>query len=463
MSDHTALSAATQHAESVAIVFIFDSHIIKQLENKSDQRVSLIYDSLLSMAQKISANNGALFCLFGEPEKLIPKMIKEHNIDALYFNRDYDPYAKKRDEKVSRFVEEVGAKVYTFRDHVIFEGVELANGQGQAYRVFTAYKNRWFDIFSSQEQQRIIEQKVDLKKLSRNFDCPPFPNQNNLFKAIGLKYVLPTLAGGEESAQKILKVFSKKITQYKNTRDMINEDGTSMLSPHLRHGTISIRHCFRLAFSDQSLGHKVWASELIWREFYQMILDQFPHVAKSSFKAEYDQIKWLGGKKEFSAWCKGETGFPIIDAAMRCLNQTGIMHNRARMIVASFLCKTLLCDWRWGEEYFAQKLLDFDLAANSGGWQWCSSSGCDAQPYFRIFNPYTQSLKFDPSGGLIRKWIPELSFLDDNNIHRPELELREHKRKMLKASHYPRPIVDYEMSRIKAVKMYQIVKSKIPK
>jgi deoxyribodipyrimidine photo-lyase len=319
------------------------------------------------------------------------------------------------------------------------------NGSGAPYKVFTPYKNNWLHQFESNNKS--IPDYECLMKNIRKFDNPDSILNKDWFKVIGFKENPPLLPGGTKEALKRIKRFEEVISDYKEARNFPAVDGTSSISVYIRFGNISVRDLIRTAASKRSEGAATWLSEIIWRDFYQMILDQFPHVADGSFKKEYDKIQWQGSDSHFKKWCQGETGVPIVDAAMRCLNATGCMHNRLRMIVASYLIKILLVDWQKGEKYFAIKLLDFDLAANNGGWQWSSSSGCDAQPYFRIFNPYTQSEKFDPKGEFIRIWCPELKTLSNKEIHRPE-----------KIPGYPEPLVNYELNRLKALKMYEAVK-----
>ncbi len=318
-------------------------------------------------------------------------------------------------------------------------------------KVFTPYKNKWIETFS-QQGSHPANYEVNLKKLTK------WENKKNIlvhdfYAQIGFEKTTPALSGGSKEALKRLTKFEKKMQDYADLRNFPSVDGTSNLSVYIRHGNISIRDMIRAAKISQNQGAQTWLSELIWRDFYEMILDVHPYIENESFKRDYDKIKWPGEASHFRAWCEGKTGYPIIDSAMRCLNETGMMHNRLRMIVASFLCKILLIDWRKGEKYFAEKLLDYDLAANNGGWQWSSSSGCDAQPYFRIFNPYTQSEKFDAEGKFIKQWCPELSALDKKTIHAP------HKLGLLKPVKYPDPIVNYEAQRVKCMDVYSVVKS----
>jgi deoxyribodipyrimidine photo-lyase len=436
LHDHAALSHALSAGETT-LVFVFDTHILDKLKNKSDKRVTFIMQSLQEIEKKLQTKGSSLIIRYGKPEEEIPKLCEELKIDKVFANRDYEPYAKKRDALIAKKV-----NFETFKDSVFFEKHEVVTGSGTVYKVFTPYKNKWLEHFEKND------------KIVSNYECPlknlrKFENKQSVlnfdwYKKIGFVEDKPLLHGGTSEALKRLKKFDDVISEYTEARNFPAIDGTSNLSVYIRFGNLSVRDMIRAAISRRSDGASTWLSEIIWRDFYHMILDTHPYVEKESFKRNYDEIKWLGKEEDFQAWCEGRTGFPIVDAAMRCLNETGMMHNRLRMIVASFLCKILLIDWRKGERYFAEHLLDYDLAANNGGWQWSSSSGCDAQPYFRIFNPYTQSEKFDSEGVFIRQWVPELAHASKKEVHRPD-----------KA-----PIVSYEKNRARCLVMYAAV---IPK
>lgn len=445
--DHAALSKALSSGETT-LVFIFDSFILDKLKNKNDKRLTFIMDSLKEIETTLQKFDSSIIIRYGDPTVIIPELSQELKVHHVFCNRDYEPYAKERDKRVEKKLSALGVNFEQFKDSVFFEKHEVLTNQGGIYKVFTPYKNKWIETFEN-SGKIIPDFNCDLKKLRR------FNNKKNVlshdwYQEIGFHESPSLLKAGTKEALKKLQSFSPKMDHYSEERNFPARSGTSHLSTYIRHGNLSIRDMVREGLKHKSEGAKTWVSEIIWRDFYQMILDTFPHIVKESFKRDYDQIKFPGGQKEFKAWCEGQTGFPIVDAAMRCLNETGMMHNRLRMIVASFLCKTLLVDWRKGEAYFAEKLLDFDLAANNGGWQWSSSSGCDAQPYFRIFNPYSQSEKFDPKGEFIREWVPELKELDAKEIHHPQ---------PLLTPDYPQPIVSYEANRKRCLDLYSVVKS----
>ncbi len=444
LHDHHALSMALENG-TTTVVFVFDTQILNNLEDESDRRITFIYQSLAEIEKELNKKGSSLIILYGNPVEEIPKFAEKLNVTDVYCNRDYEPYAKERDEKVRGKLEKKKIGFHQFKDSVFFERQEIMNGSGAPYKVFTPYKNNWLHQFES-NNKNIPEYKCTLKNL-RQFKNPASILRKDWYKVIGFKENPSILPGGTKEAFKRIKRFAEVISDYKDARNFPAVDGTSYISVYIRFGNISVRDLIRAAASKRSDGASTWLSEIVWRDFYQMILDQFPHVATGSFKKEYDKINWQGTESHFKKWCEGQTGVPIVDAAMRCLNESGTMHNRLRMIVASYLIKILLVDWQKGEKYFAEHLLDFDLAANNGGWQWSSSSGCDAQPYFRIFNPYTQSEKFDAKGEYIRRWCPELKSLSNKEIHRPE-----------NVPGYPAPIVNYELNRLKALKMYEAVK-----
>ena len=413
LHDNAGLYHALKKGKPLVPVFIFDSNILDELEDRHDKRVEFIHSSLQEIQQLLLATGSTLDVRYGYPNEIWKQLIQDYKIENVYINHDYEPYARSRDEEVAKFLKANGIIFHSFKDQVIFEKGEVVKDDGKPYTVFTPYSKKW-------------------KATLNNFYLSSYPTEKLFFNIFRQKEKA-ILSLAEMNFRSSDQGYPKKnwktemIKQYKEQRDYPSVDGTSRLSVHIRFGTISIRELAREA---RKL-NDTFLNELIWRDFYQMILWHFPHVVERSFKPEYDNIKWRNNEKEFDAWCKGQTGYPIVDAGMRELNTTGFMHNRVRMIVASFLTKHLLIDWRWGEAYFAKKLLDFDLAANNGGWQWAAGSGCDAAPYFRIFNPYLQTKRFDPELKYIRKWVPEFEELT-----------------------YPQPIVDHEFARKRCLEVY---------
>jgi deoxyribodipyrimidine photo-lyase len=457
LHDHHALSQALVNADETYLAFIFDKNILDKLSNKKDKRITLIMDALLEIEQKAREFGSSLIIRYGDPKVEIPRLAQELKINALFYNRDYEPYAKERDAFVEKKLREKKIEVHSFKDSVFYEKNEVLTGQREIYKVFTPYKNKWLETFRSQESV-VPDYKCSLKKLA------PYEDEHSLLKkdwyeAIGFEKTDVMMIGGTSEAQKRLKDFKKKIHRYKEARDIPALNLTSLLSPYIRFGNISIRDMIRVALEENSEGSSTWLSEIIWRDFYQVILDVYPKIETHCFKPNYDKIHWEGKKEHFKLWCAGQTGFPLVDAAMRCLDETGFMHNRLRMVVASFLTKTLLIDWRLGERYFAEKLLDYDLAANNGGWQWSASTGVDAQPYFRIFNPWNQSEKFDENGDFIRQWCPELSGFTNKKIHYPhEADMIEQAQaKCIIGKNYPYPIVSYKVQKDRALLMFKAI------
>lgn len=413
LHDNAGLYHALKDGKPVVPVFIFDRNILDELENRYDRRVEFIHASLREIQRLLTVAGSTLDVRYGFPDEIWKQLMKDYNIANVYTNHDYEPYAVKRDSEVKQTLEENGIPFHTFKDQVIFEKDEVLKDDGKPYTVFTPYSKKWKAILNDFYLSSYPTEKYFSNFFRQGAKSIPSLERMN-FRSAGQSF--PERNWNEEI-----------IKRYKEQRDFPAIEGTSRLSVHLRFGTISIRELAREA----GKLNETFLNELIWRDFYQMILWHFPHVISKAFKPEYDNIRWRNNEKEFEAWCKGQTGYPIVDAGMRELNETGFMHNRIRMVVASFLTKHLLIDWRWGEAYFAKKLLDFDLAANNGGWQWAAGSGCDAAPYFRIFNPYLQTQKFDPELKYIRKWVPEFEELT-----------------------YPRPIVDHEVARKRCLDTY---------
>lgn len=454
LSDHRALAEATYRCQEIAVVFVFDTTILEKLADKADRRVNFIHQSLLELDEGLKGHGGRLIVRHGIPDKEIPSVVELLKIDAVFINHDYEPASNERDLRVRQRLEKMGRRLFSFKDQVIFERREILNGSSQPFKVFTPYKNAWLKKLKPTD---VAEWMPDLKKILPEKEVSAALKP---WELDGLGFVRKSLwlDSGALAGKKRLKAFLGHVERYRADRDFPAIDGTSGLSVHLRFGTISIRECVRAAMKGKSEGHKTWLSELIWRDFYHMVLDQYPHVVDHAFKEAYDKIQWPGLDLHFQNWCDGMTGFPIVDAAMRHFNQTGWMHNRLRMVVASFLTKDLLIDWRRGEKYFAGRLLDFDLAANNGGWQWSASTGCDAQPYFRIFNPASQSKRFDPEGKYIVQHCPELKSLRPSDIHEPHVLSEAKLNGLVLGRDYPFPIVEHSESRIQALALFKAQK-----
>ncbi|MFM7721506.1 MAG: cryptochrome/photolyase family protein, partial [Bacteroidota bacterium] len=390
LEDNHALFAALNSGYPVLGIFIFDNNILRHLK-PNDARVQFIHNTLLGMHKKLSEVGSSLHIKFGTPEEVFTSLCSMYDINSVYVNRDYEPYAQERDKTMQLWFQSKNISFIGKKDHVIFEKHEVVKDNGAPYTVYTPYSKKW-------------------KSILKPSDIEPFPSENHLskfYKTNNNNSEIPTLKsmGFDGSNQAIpVRILEQNIIEkYHLQRDIPSILGTTRISIHLRFGTISIRKCAAIGLEK----NEKWLNELIWRDFYQMIIFHFPHTVHGSFKPIYDHIQWRNNEIEFERWCQGKTGYPIVDAGMRELNETGFMHNRVRMIVASFLTKHLLIDWRWGERYFAEKLLDFELASNIGGWQWAAGSGCDAAPYFRVFNPKLQTDKFDPTFKYIKQWVPE--------------------------------------------------------
>ncbi|MFZ4538157.1 cryptochrome/photolyase family protein [Propionivibrio sp.] len=421
-SDHAALCEGLRRARRVYCAFIFDSEILDALPARTDRRVEFIRESLVELETALRQRGGALIVRHAWATSEIPRLASELGVTAVFTNRDYEPQAKTRDATVAAALGTLGIGFESFKDQAIFDGPEVLTQAGRPCTVFTPYKNTWLKRLTDDdlaqhatENGRLVSSPcaTGVPSLEEIGFCPTDLHQ------VG---IVPGMSG----ARRLVDDFRKRIACYREQRDYPAIKGVSYLSVHLRFGTVSIRELVSLALANGAMagveGAATWLSELIWRDFYFMILDRFPHVVENSFKPEYDKVVWEQGEhaeRLFAAWCEARTGYPLVDAAMRQLNSTGFMHNRLRMVVASFLSKDLGIDWRRGEAWFARQLNDFDLSANNGGWQWAASSGCDAQPYFRIFNPVTQSGRFDPDGRFIRRYLPELASVPNKFIHAP--------------------------------------------
>jgi deoxyribodipyrimidine photo-lyase len=455
LHDNAALYRALKHSKAVHCVFVFDTDILDKLTDKQDRRVEFIWHSLQELQENLHPLGSSLHVLHGRAQELIPRVALQFNAQAVFCNHDYEPLAVERDAQVEEALGQSDIKFHHCKDQVIFEKSEILTGAATPYGIFTPYKNSWL-------------KKVD------GFFLRPYPNEK-YFAALApcLPQTMPSLASlgfaqtdlktlspttGESGADVLFENFIGRIAHYHETRDFPALNGGSGLSLHLRFGTISIRRLAAHAFYAGNAGAQVWLSELIWRDFYQMLMHHHPRLGDDqTFKPQFNAIPFTNNAGDYLAWCEGRTGFPLVDAAMRQLNQTGTMHNRLRMVTASFLVKDLHIDWRWGEHYFAQKLLDFDLASNNGGWQWAASTGCDAQPWFRIFNPVTQSEKFDAKGKFIRGFVPELTHCADKWIHAPWLmpTVEQQRCGVVIGSGYPAPIVNHAAARIKTLELFQ--------
>ena len=413
LDDNAALSHALESGKPVVALFIFDTDILDKLDDKNDRRVAFIHNSLKCINERLLKLGSSLLVMYGKPIDIFRKLTSKLKIKEVYVNHDYEPYARKRDEEISRLLAASGIVFHTFCDQVIFEKNDVLKPDQTPYTVFTPYMKRWRERLQSVPLQ--FDTSKHLKKFIK-IDPLPFPSLEDIgFHATDNNIPEPILHTG-------------MLINYEQTRNIPSLDATSRIGVHLRFGTISIRKAVSKALAHS----ETFLNELIWREFFMMILWHSPHTATQCFKPAYENIKWRNNESDFEKWCKGETGYPLVDAGMRELNNTGFMHNRVRMVVASFLCKHLLIDWRWGEAYFASNLLDYEMSSNVGNWQWAAGCGCDAAPYFRIFNPTEQAKKFDPSGKYIRRWIPEYDTLK-----------------------YPQPMIDHAFARERALRTYK--------
>ncbi|MBE7692970.1 deoxyribodipyrimidine photo-lyase [Tenacibaculum finnmarkense] len=409
LEDNVALFNALNSSNKVVPIFIFDEEILDNLP-KNDARVSFIYQTLEQLDTDLKAIGSSLLIKKGNPLEVWKTITSEFDISAVYTNKDYEPYALQRDAEIHDFLKSKSIDFLSYKDQVIFEKAEVTKNDGLPYTVYTPYKNKWLQKFNAEE---------DLKNYDINF--------NNFYQFTSeipsLKFI-----GFNESSIKVTPYNLSNLANYDEIRDFPFIDKTSYLSPYFRFGLVSVRKMVQFALKTNA----TFLNELIWREFFMQVLFHFPKVVTNNFKQKYDAVPWRNNEAEFEKWCKGETGYPMVDAGMRQLNKTGYMHNRVRMITAGFLCKHLLIDWRWGEAYFAEKLLDYELSANNGNWQWSAGTGCDAAPYFRVFNPEAQLKKFDKELQYIRKWIENFDELT-----------------------YPQPMVEHKFARERAISTYK--------
>jgi deoxyribodipyrimidine photo-lyase len=415
INDNAALFRALSNNINVQPIFIFDKNILDKLEDKHDKRVEFIHHALEEVQKELIEIGSTIWIYYGEPLKVLEQLCSEYDVKNVFANHDYEPYAIARDLNIEKFLNQKAIEFFTCKDQCIFEKSEITKDDGSPYTIFTPYMRKWKGKISP-------------------FYLKSYPCENyycNFRKSISKKLVSLAQIGFKSTGTIFpsSRIQVEQIEKYKEQRDFPAINGTSKLSVHLRFGTLSIRE---IASRAGEL-NETWLNELIWRDFYMMILWHFPHVVGNSFKPNYDRIEWRNNEQEFKAWCNGQTGYPIVDAGLREINETGFMHNRVRMVVASFLTKHLLIDWRWGEAYFAQKLIDFELSSNNGGWQWAAGSGCDAAPYFRVFNPYEQTKKFDHNFEYIKKWVPEYQ-----------------------STKYPKPIVEHVFARNRVLATYKL-------
>ncbi|MFD1258224.1 cryptochrome/photolyase family protein [Mucilaginibacter terrae] len=418
LHDNAGFYHALKGPNPVLCLFIFDRDILNGLEDKDDARVTFIYNTLHKLKDELEKHNSSLLIKYDKPEQAWKEILAGYEVAAVYTNHDYEPYAKKRDGEIGNMLKSKGIEFKTFKDQIIFERDEVVKDDGKPYTVFTPYKKKW------------------MKKVN-DFYLKAYPTEKyfkNLYKTDPLKWIeLGEMGFTESQIQFPETEYEHIIDDYAANRNFPAKKGTSHIGLHLRFGTISIRDAARNSFERE----QTWLGELIWREFYMMSLDHFPETEKHAYRPAYDRIKWRNNEKEFEAWCQGKTGHPLVDAGMRELNATGFMHNRVRMVTASLLIKHLLIDWRWGERYFARKLLDYEASTNVGSWQWVAGSGTDVMPYFRIFNPESQLTKFDPKLEYVKKWVPEYG-----------------------TDQYPEPIIDNKAGKERALKVYRAAVAK---
>ena len=416
LDDNVGFLEALKGEHPVLPIFIFDKEILNELP-EDDARVTFIFETLQKMRDELQEKHGSSIALYhGKPETIWKQLLEDYDIDTVFTNHDYEPYALERDKTIKKLLKDQEVSFKTFKDQVIFEKDEVVKGDGDPYVVYTPYKNKWQEVFDADKHLKIHYTSQYLENLIEHSRLPNISLSDMGFKKSSIEIpdyeVTPTL-----------------IQNYEDTRNFPAQDGTSHLGPHLRFGTVSVRKMVKKAIAEKNT---VFWSELIWREFFMQILYHYPETVNNAFRSKYDRIEWRNNKEEFEKWKKGETGYLLVDAGMRQLNKTGYMHNRVRMLVASFLCKHLLIDWRWGEAYFAEKLLDYEQSSNVGNWQWAAGSGVDAAPYFRIFNPMTQVDKFDKDKKYIKEFVPEFD-TDD----------------------YPEKMVDHKEARERCLKTYK--------
>lgn len=447
VTDNITLDYARRDAASVIPIFILDPRLLNSAK-LAPARKQFLFDSLADLDARLRERGGRLILRRGDPARELARLVRETQADAVYFHRDYTPFARARDARVVDALNALGARVEMFDDNYLAAPEQVLKDDGSPYTVFTRFRLRFAERVIIPNRCATRGELNTPRELA-SLELPRVERDDRFAR------------GGETEALKLARAFIRRddgLARYKDGRDFLARDATSHLSPHLHFGTVSVRELARAAReADTGEQGKTWLDELVWREFYANMLWYFPHAARGAFRREYEHILWENDAEKFAAWCAGCTGYPIVDAGMRQLNATGWMRNRARMIVASFLTKDLLIDWRWGEEYFLQNLIDGDVASNNGGWQWAAGTGTDAQPFFRIFNPLLQGARFDPDGAYVKQWIPELARVPREYIHAPATMPREIARRARVeiGQDYPAPIVDHAIQRARALKMYR--------
>jgi len=457
-ADNAGLHYALTSSRQVVCAFVFDREILDALPTRADRRVEFLLASLVELAQALAARGGSLIVLHGAAREEIPALAARLAVGAVFANEDYEPAAIARDAAIEATLASDGRRLHLAKDHAVFARDEILTQAGGPFSVFTPYKRAWLAKVDDYYLKAYPVAKY-ADRLARD-PAVSMPTLASLgFAATNLADLrIPT---GMTGARQLLAGFLPRMRDYGTARDLPAVKGVSYLSVHNRFGTVSIRELARQAWKSPGDGAATWLSELVWRDFYFQILWHHPYVAGGAFRREYDAIRWPGTEEHFAAWCEARTGYPLVDAAMRQINATGYMHNRLRMVAASFLVKDLLLDWRRGEKYFADQLIDFDLAANNGGWQWAASTGCDAQPYFRIFNPVSQSERFDPGGKFIRRYLPELAQVPDKHVHAPWTmsATQQSACGCIVGRDYPAPIVEHAVQRERALALFKSVRA----
>lgn len=470
--DNAALAAALRAADRVHCAFVFDTDILEALPDKADRRVTFIHACAAALKVELEARGGGLHGLHGSARRRVPELAARLGVDAVFAARDYEPFARERDQTVAQGLAVSGRALHLVKDQVVFDTDDILTAAGTPFHVFTPYKRAWLArldaaALAARDSTATAGKLVPLPSPSGvrgRVEGAPFPSLQDLgFESADLESL--GIVPGEAGARARWLDFQARMDRYRDARDFPAINGPSYLSAHLRFGTIPVRELARFALERRGEGAETWLSELIWREFYQMLLWHYPATAEHAFQAKFDTLPWPNPPGHFEAWRQARTGYPLVDAALRQLNQTGYMHNRLRMIAASFLVKDLHVDWRRGERYFADKLLDYDQAANVGGWQWSAGVGTDAQPWFRVFNPVAQSERFDPEGKFIRRYVPELAAVPDKYVHAPwKMPASEQARcRVVVGRDYPGPIVDHARARQVTLALFKDAGQPLPR